>query len=250
MFYEHPWIFYAFSALAVVVFVLGLAGRIFLWRKGQAPAMEDPPGVGAMLKAVPGKVLFQTTILEHGMLRWVMHLAIFWGFILLFVESVWLMVLEWVVPAQSSVTVFFESYGGQALLNAWGDFWGVVLLAGVTVALFRRYVLHTEQLETLAEDSIALWFLLLVSLSGFAAEGVRVALGEGQALGWAFAGRLFTWVPGLLGIEDTMSGFWLHGIISLLFIAYIPYGKLLHLVAAPTEIVLDTALESKRGEAA
>ncbi len=247
--YTHSILFYTLATVALIVMAVGVAARVMIWRQGKAPSWHSALDRGALARAVVSRVLFQSTIRRQSLVRWAMHMAIFWGFVLLFVESLLLMVLDWFVPAGSSVAVFFEGSDGHALLNVWGDVWGLVLLAGIVVALIRRYVVRTAQLETLADDAVALWFLLGVSLTGFAAEGVRLAGGAQPAAEWAFAGAAFTWVADLPGVESPMTLFYVHGLASLAFLAYIPYSKMVHMLTAPIEMSLAAATARERSEA-
>lgn len=247
MFYDHPFGFYVATAVALALFAVGIAGHVSLWRRARGRAWEGGLDRGVMVKALVLRVLLQRQLLKRSPLRWIMHMAIFWGFVLLFLESLWLMVLEWFLPREGAVFTYFESYSGQAILNFWGDFWGVVLLAGLVIALVRRYVLRTPQLNTMLDDAVAVWLLLAITLTGFAAAGVRVAAGEGLALDWAFAAQAFTWLEAL-GVADPMTLFWVHGLLSLALIAYIPYGKFMHIFAAPVEIPISAALYRERGE--
>lgn len=240
--YAHPRFFYLLAFLAVAIFLLGLYVRVSQWTVGKARVEVrgfDQPAA----KSTLNDILFQPKLRSQSQVRWAMHTAIYWGFVMLFLQSLWLMVLQWFIP-RSRTAGFFKGYRGQALLNLWGDFWGLVLFLGVTVALARRYVLKTAQLRTLAEDALPLWLLLAVTLTGFAAEGVRLA-GGALAPGWAFVGRLFKWLPAV-GIRNRMVLFWVHGVLSLALIAYIPLGKLLHLVAAPIEMSLAASTERER----
>lgn len=247
--YTHSIVFYLLAAVALIVMAVGVAARVMIWRRGKAPSWHSALDRGALVRALFSRVLLQSTLRQQSLLRWAMHMAIFWGFVLLFAESLWLMVLDWFVPEGSSLAVFFEGPGGHAVLNVWGDVWGLVLLAGIVTALIRRYVVRTPQLETLTDDAVALWFLLGVSLTGFAAEGARLAGGAQPAAGWAFAGAAFTWAADLPGVEGAMSLFYVHGLASLAFLAYIPYSKMVHMLTAPIEISLAAATAHERSEA-
>jgi nitrate reductase gamma subunit len=232
--YAHPRFFYFLAFLSAAIFLLGLYVRVSQWMVGKSNVEVQACDEDAV-KTAAEEVLLQPKLRSQSQLRWAMHTAIYWGFVMLFLQSLWLMVLQWFIP-RSRTAGFFQGYPGQALLNLWGDFWGLLLSLGVIVALVRRYVLKTPQLHTLGEDALPLWLLLGVSLTGFAAEGVRLA-GGAPATGWAFIGRFFKWLPAV-GIRNRMVLFWVHGVLSLALIAYIPFGKLLHLVAAPIELWL------------
>lgn len=235
MSYKQPALFYLLAFMAVAVLALGLGARVLLWRN--LASTDAVRGGGRFLRALLGPALFQTRLLRLSRVRWLIHMAIFWGFLLLFVESLWLMVLKWGVPEEGGTARFFADSTGEAILALWGDVWGLVLLIGLVAALVRRYAVRSPQLQTLLEDAVALWFLLVVTLTGFAAEGARLAL-EGEATSWAFLGRGFMWVKPAFGLEDPITLFWIHGILSLLLIAFLPYSKLAHVFAAPAQIAL------------
>ncbi|MHB9148869.1 MAG: respiratory nitrate reductase subunit gamma [Thermoleophilia bacterium] len=245
MSYRQPAFFYLLALVAVAILAAGVGARLLLWRK-LGSSVPVPRGRAGWLDLL-GRAFFQTRLLKLSLSRWLIHMAIFWGFLLLFAESLWLMVIKWGFPEGGSAALFFDDGGGRAVLDLWGDVWGVVLLVGLVAALVRRYVLRPAQLQTLLEDATALWFLVVVTLTGFAAEGVRMAL-EGDRSSWAFLGGAFGWVGTLFGIDDPMTLFWVHGGLSLLLIAYLPYGKLMHAFAAPVNLVLGPSA-SEEGEA-
>lgn len=246
--YQHSLIFYILTILAMAAFAVGVTGHVLFVRQGGRPMRKSDLDTTVVRRALLKRVLLQLQLLQRSPFRWAVHMAIFWSFIMLFLESLWLMVLAWVISEGGAVGLFFSGYSGQALLNLWGDAWGVVLLAAVCVALVRRYIVRAKQLLTLLEDAVALWFLLAVVLSGFAAEGTSLSLGGRLAPGWAFAGRAFEWVGPAFGLHDAMTLFWFHGAISLAFIAYIPFGKLVHMLVAPIEIPVNASLYQARGE--
>jgi nitrate reductase gamma subunit len=179
-----------------------------------------------------------------------MHVSIYWGFTALFFQTVLMSSLQYLIPAASPIAVFFLQDWGLQLLDIWGDFWGLVMLFGLAIALIRRYVVISEQLHTLAEDAVVLWLLLGVVLTGFLAEGVRISL-EGQAIGtdYSFIGIMVAKLnSSLLGIENKMVMFWVHGVISLALIAYLPFSKLVHVFTAPGEIILSSREEGSEKE--
>lgn len=246
MLYEHPLSFYALSLVAVVILLAGLATVINLWRQGQAPPSAQWTTQG-LLKTLLFKVLFQVQILRRSWLRWIMHMAIFWGILALFAQTAFLTLLQWVIPRSTSFSQYFFQGPGRLALDFWGDFWGLVLLVGLIIALVRRYLVRPPQLETLFDDAIALWLLVLVVVSGFVTEAVRLALASPMdGGGLSFIGRPLANLIGTLGASDPMTWFWIHGVTALVAIAYIPFGKFIHILTVPVELAFSDEEDRER----
>jgi len=106
------------------------------------------------------------------------------------------------------------------------EFGGLFLLAGLIWALFRRYIQRLPRLERKLEDCLVpLWFLGVVC-SGFLLEGARVNFKNPSWSGWSFTGA---WVGRLFSGWASQSLYpyiwWGHTLLSLGFIAVIPYTK-------------------------
>ncbi len=249
LYYEHPVEFYFLSFGAMVIFGLGIYKLISLLRLGKKPSLYRPISKRLFPKVILSEVLLQIQLLKQSRVRWFMHISIFWGFTALFIQTAMLMVLHYLVPEGSLISVFFYKSWGKHLLDFWGDFWGMVLCAGLVVALCRRHVFRSKQLYTVEEDAVALWLLLAVAFTGFIAEGVRISLAGIAGADYSFIGVLLAKINNsFLGIKDKMFMFWIHGVIGLVLIAYLPFGKLLHIFTAPIEIVLSSSQEIERGE--
>lgn len=248
--YSHIPTFYWLSLVAMLVFIAGVVNLISILRLGKAPTHNSRLNLAQLVRTIVVRILLQGQLYRQSRLRWLMHVSIYWGFIALFIQTALLSSLQYIIPAGSPIAVFFLQDWGLQLLDIWGDFWGLVMLFGLVIALIRRYVVISEQLSTLAEDAVVLWLLLAVVLTGFLAEGVRISL-EGQAIGtdYSFIGIMVAKLnSSLLGIANKMVMFWVHGVISLALISYLPFSKLVHVFTAPGEIILSSRQEGSKKE--
>lgn len=232
--------FYSVAAIALVISGLGFWGVIHLWMMGKRDDPEtstsSPGWYGTFFKTV----FTQSQILEYGVLPWVAHIMIFYGFSCLLLLTTLEFVITWLMPPHwihtVSVTEYFKHGDGILVLAVWGDFWGLVLLAGIILALYRRYIIKPEKFDTISDDSVAIWFLLILTVTGFACEAVRLAV-RPDAGDAAYSFAVCWVVPFLKGFnwtEDFLKAvFYFHGILSFLFIAYIPFSKFRHIFASP-----------------
>ncbi|MBW1988295.1 MAG: respiratory nitrate reductase subunit gamma [Deltaproteobacteria bacterium] len=232
MHYSYHWAFYAVSGVAVLVFFAGAAelAHLVLVGRGEPVGHTTP---GRLARRLVSGVLFQRQVAEGGALVWAAHLLMVYGFAGLFLLTVAQFLLRWFVSAPG-VLEFFTHGAGAAAMAVWGDAFGLALLSGTVLALFRRYVLRPEHLDTVAEDALAVWLLFAVAATGFACEIVRLgARPQTVDLSWSFA---VAWMlPGQAVFSETLvsAAFWFHGLVSLFFIAAIPFTKLKHLFTSP-----------------
>ncbi len=174
--------------LSATVCLVGLIIRLSIWfSQGIRPAaVSDAPTSARVTKALAGvfgslfstkffliiksivvDLLFQKRIFDKNALRWIAHTLIFIGFVLLlFMHAMHSVVTE----------PLFKNY--QPTLNPYlflRNLFGVMVLGGVAIAVFRRISLKPQRLKTYASDWAALIFLIIIILSGMFYEGAKIA---------------------------------------------------------------------------
>jgi nitrate reductase gamma subunit len=176
-------------------------------------------------------------------------MLIFVGFMGLLLQTSFLFFCSHFLSPESSLVVFFYEGKGKLILDFWGDWFGICMVVGLTIAFCRRFILKAEQLETLYADAFALFLLLLIGISGFWCEGVRIAqVALTPEMKFSFIGYpIALMVKGLPLTESSYEWWvWVHIIASLSFIAYIPFSKMLHMFTSPTEILVNASEEELR----
>ena len=172
--------------LAVVVCLVGLFLRFSVWF---SQGLHPPPAPAtpaqrftSALQAVAGglfsskivlmvrsffvDLLFQKRIFDKSYLRWTAHSLIFFGFVLLFLMHA----LGSVVTAN-----LFSDY--EPTLNPYlflRNLFGVMVLAGLALAVFRRISLEPQRLRTNPADWTALIFIAVIIFSGMLLEGAKM----------------------------------------------------------------------------
>ncbi len=128
------------------------------------------------------------------------------------------------------------------------DVFGILVLIGAVLAIIRRYVKKPDRLDNKSDDLIVLILIMLVVVTGFIVEGIRIAATELPANpGWA------PWSPGGYVIALAFSGlsqsallvwhqvwWWLHMVIALGAIAYasLYFSRLWHILIDPLNVFL------------
>ncbi len=227
-------IMYGLFAVVVFVFAWGLYERIGAWRKGRPERenrLDDLWGrtVDALRIAVGQQKVVEKRI------GGLMHLAIYSAFIALFIVTC-------LVAVEFDLGVRILDGGFYIVFKLFADTFGLVLAAGVFVALVRRYVFRPRGLTRDGDDLLQLLLIGAIAVTGFLIETVRLAATTpaaarfsyvSNALAPLFAGRS---VESLLALHRSL--WWTHMLLAFGFLASIPLSKMLHMGAGTVTVFL------------
>ena len=169
-----------------------------------------------------------------------MHSMIYFGFLVLMGVTT---VLE--IDHQMPESLKFlhgTTYKAYALV---GDLAGLVFTVGVIWAIVRRYIQrpYRIRIKTKAEHAVILGTFLAIGVTGFVAEGFRIAVeGMHDYEKWSFIGYpLATWFDGMSAgaISTWHQWMWLGHVASfVVFLAILPVTMLRHVFTSPLNMYL------------
>jgi heterodisulfide reductase subunit E len=241
---------YSLTVIIVLVFIAGAFASVTLWSKGKAPSLHHALNSPAIIKAFIFDCLLQVQILKVSFVRWLMHICIFIGFMGLFAQTTVMALASHFLPpdtllAKSMFNQYISVGGfGARVLDVWGDFFGLMLIVGLIIAIVRRYIVKSKQLETIQKDTISICLLTTIALTGFLCEGLRLTNPVyAQVAAYSFVGNILAGI--FKGTGLTAANYspwvWLHALVSLFFCGYIPFSKAWHVIVSPIEIVIDAS---------
>ncbi|SDP60416.1 (Fe-S)-binding protein [Desulforhopalus singaporensis] len=239
-------VLYTLAAITLGVVCWGIYKQIRRVLKGQPVTFPAPLRAGRLGKAIV-TVLSNRTVLNRHKLGGSMHLLIMWGFIVLIIGTT-IVAIEY--------DLFHKIIGMEHfMLQGWfylafelvTDIFGILLVAGLLVALARRYLLSRPQLKHQRVDWVLPVLLLVIAVTGFMVEGLRLAANAselGYAPGWSPGGALLAGLVGGLDPAGLKSAhvaiWWLHVLLAFGAIALLPFvPKAMHLVAAGVNIYFE-----------
>jgi heterodisulfide reductase subunit D len=249
---EYPRYFSLIEILALFIFSLGVWANLAFWLRGGLSRTKDGNLLEKLtyllytlsrtvlrrnfLRLLSLDVLLQRTLTREDPTRWPMHFPLFLGFCLLFfIGSLGDQFAHWGWVELDKDTRWF------AFTN---DLAGLILLAGLLLALHRRYVLKLPYLKTFFEDKVIIVLLLISLISGYVVEGLRLlsthsplesrASFVGAALAGVFSPLRLDWPTTHLWV------WWFHALVSLAFFCYIPYSRLFHLLGTSLTLLLNS----------
>src|SRR5664280_691891 len=229
-------ILFLLTAVALAIFAYGVYRRWQMWKAlGKSEIRWD--NIGQRIK-----LLLQDGLLQVKTWRdpypGIMHGLIFFGFFVLLFGAIFdageFHITE---PLFNWSFLRGNFYLGFSFLM---EVFGLCVLVGILLALFRRYVLKPERLgykgkpDNTADDAIALLLIAGIIITGFVIEALRIYVTNPSWEVWSFAGwtlsRAFTGMDLNTAKILHKISWWTHTFIALGFIAYIPYSRLLHII--------------------
>lgn len=258
-------LWYLLAAISVAVFVYGVARPLLRYRgarrEGLPPAAELPGRVWAATRTVYSNA---TIARGNRTVGWA-HRGIFYGWVALATGTV-IVALSHDVAQPIFGSPFYEGdfyLAVKAVLNALGT----ALIAGLLVMMFRRAVTRPARLDYTRPDradgepqfdrhayQVGDWVfvvtLLVIALTGYVLEGVRIAMEHPGYNGFQFGG----WVASQLFAgagQGTLSAWrhgiwWFHGLLAITFVASIPYTKAAHMLTSYASLIVRDPLAGRR----
>jgi len=256
-------IVYVSMLIAVVAVAWALYRRSRIWRLGRPNPDVGPwgPRLAAGLRTVLIDSIGHRKFVRHETYPGLMHFLIFWGILVLFIATTvdaiefnadkW---FGWRVPTHDIAL---------QLELVW-DIGGLMLIAGIALAAYRRYVLKPPRLNTMLENGVLLLLLLGMAVSGFVLQSLRQAATELEPTSILYNPNFAAWSPaswviaqgirsvGLSVYAIEVSHFtlwWAHAALMSATFVYAAwrFGPLMHIFVAPLNLVLRSSVTRPKG---
>lgn len=232
---------YILALLTAIIFIYGIIRRVLRWHKGRPDKRRE--NFFKRIWSVVVQVLGQRRTLED---RYpgLMHFTIFWGMLVLAVGTA-LATVDWDVTH-----LFF----GFQFLTGWIyvayeailDLLGLLVILGLGLAIYRRYITRPARLKNLpikqlaGDDAYVLTILSFIAISGYLTEGLRIAVTNPEWALWSPIGSLVAAI--FQSITDPTNQvlhliIWsLHILTAFGILASLPFTKLFHIFSVPLNI--------------
>jgi quinone-modifying oxidoreductase subunit QmoC len=213
-----------FTGLALVVSVVGVA-RFWramkaadLARGAYAPAVGVLAALGRTLRAIGTHERFGKCTAQAP--RRLAHLSAFYGFLALYVVTVWAVFDLYVNPHLGIASMY--PFGLLHPMKMLANVGGVALAFGCVKAIVDRTGTRVGVAGSTAFDWLFVWLLLGVALTGFVTEALRFAVGSATVSGLA---------------DAAYAVYLVHLVLVFQLLVYLPYSKFAHLLYRTTAMV-------------
>jgi Fe-S oxidoreductase/nitrate reductase gamma subunit len=232
---------YILALVTMIVFLYGITRRVLLWRKGRPEKRSGQ--ILARLWSVVVQVFGQRRTLDEAY-PGIMHFSIFWGMLTLAIGTV-LATVDW------DVTHLFFGFqilkdGIYIVYELVLDILGLLVILGLGMAIYRRYISRPPRLQNLpfkslaGDDTFVLVMLTFITLSGYLTEGLRIAVTLPAWASWSPIGSALGAL--LLAMGDPTNRtlhliIWsIHILTAFGVLASLPFTKLFHIFSVPLNI--------------
>lgn len=243
----YGWIIYILAVASIALLAYSIYRRFNLWRLG-----KKDDSFSNIVKKTKDFVYTATIdgILHRRILRdpypGIIHVLIFWGALLLLLGTAMDVISHYIVEFMHGTTYLTISF--------LADLGGVMLLVGIIIVAFRRYIQKPDRLDSIPADAITISLIFVIVLTGFVLEGLRIVVTSNHFTEypimeweqWSFFGFAFAkafensstvvgWYQGL---------WWFHSLLIVGTIAYmgLSFSKLTHMFVAPVNVFFKSTM--------
>lgn len=234
---------FVFAAIALAIFAYGLYRRWRMWKALGLPETRTDK-TGERIKSLIINGLLQARTFREAYAG-IFHGLIFFGFlILIFGAAVDATQFHFGLP-------FFHGtfYLWFSLIM---EIFGLAVLVGITIAVIRRYIQKPDLLgyrgkpDNTPDDAVVLLLIAAIIVTGFMVEALRIYVNvnvDGFTWGhWSFVGYLLSKTLTGMDFGTVMTlhkiTWWVHALVAMVFIAYIPYSRLLHMITTSANLYM------------
>jgi Fe-S oxidoreductase/nitrate reductase gamma subunit len=234
---SHVWAMYVLFIAAVAVFGWGIYKRVEFWRRGKSD-QERLADWGKRLRILLREVFLQKQV-RNSSYPAILHCLVFYSFLVLIVTTL-IVMIEY--DAGHLLGLQLNIFKGfiYVFFSVASELAGILVLIGVAMAAYRRYVIEPETVPNSKEDGLVLLMIACMVITGYLVEGLRIAVNGDpwktlSPVGWGISG-LFAGMGEEAGKSVHASLWWTHTVFAMGWIAMIPYTKFVHLLSLPTNV--------------
>jgi len=225
---------YGTVAVSLIIAGIGYLRRLGRWFRGEADSDSLP-----LAESIRNFLAYAVAQLKLFREKYsgIMHISIFLGFLGLFGATATIVVEEYTPLA-------FLHGSFYLVFSLLADLAGLVFIAGVALAIFRRYVQRPEKLDRRRGDILFLVGLFLLGFSGFLVEAARIGHDwpefEVYSIGgYALATILEAVLPERMSWIFLHRIFWIFHLVWVLgFFALLPHLRFTHILVTPVNVLL------------
>lgn len=256
-------LFYLMAAAAMATAGWGVWLRVRKYARGRSAGRWD--ALGRRLGRAAGDIASHATLGKRHPWVGLFHAGVFWGFLVLFVGTLIIMVDYDVLRLVNPEWRFWRG-AFYLWYSAILDLLGLAFIAGLGAMMARRWGARPAALDYVrpdrpppaysragyvVDDRLFLWLLMGIGVTGYLVEAFRIAADRPSfevwsVVGWQLANAVDRagLTPGAHGLH--LLTWWIHALLALGFVAYVPYSKAIHMLVDVANLLFRDELCAKR----
>ena len=166
----YEWLIYIVLVTALIIFVYGLIRHIKVATLAKGRAGKRYDHLWTRIKLLLSNIFLQKQLFRGKPLIGAMHSLLFWGFLYLFILTMWIAVND---------KIGFPPFDGNwyIVLSLMADFGGLFATIGIAALGINRYIIRPKRLsDTRPADGLVVLMIFVILVTGFLLEGERIAI--------------------------------------------------------------------------
>ncbi|MDQ3810210.1 MAG: 4Fe-4S dicluster domain-containing protein, partial [Chloroflexota bacterium] len=231
---------YALVAVQALFLAYGFSRRYLMWRRGRP--FGPLAGMGERVRDALAVTFLHRRLIRPGYVyAGLMHLFIFYGFLVLFIGTIIVLIEADIARPYFGISFYRDGFyvAYKLIINLFG----LLFVVGLLMAVWRRYGQKLPKFRrSLSDDAIVLGMLLFLGLSGFLLQALRLAATQDPAAPVHWVSYPIALALGGLDTA-TLTGahavtWWAHMLGNTALLVYIPVSKLAHIATGPLNVAL------------
>jgi len=246
--------------VALLIFIGGIVLSLLFWFKGEVEGEQRSlhrkislvserlwtiifsREFWRLLKVFVLDVLLQRRILQESVRRWAIHSLIYLSILgRFFLGFLTLVVFRFWPESKFAIALIDKNYPSMAFIY---DLLGLLILVGILWAAMQRFIIRPKHVVSEGQDNIALGIIGVLVVLGFLLEGCRILVTglTSQVAYYSFIGYPISRLLGLLSLDwSSVYGvlWYCHALVGAIFVAYLPFGKMKHIINAPITLLMN-----------
>jgi Fe-S oxidoreductase/nitrate reductase gamma subunit len=230
-----PTVMYALFAVVAFILAWGIWQRVEAYRRGRSERENRFGDLRGRLLDTVRLALGQERVLKRKF-GGLVHLCIYSAFIVLFIVTC-------LVAVEYDLGIMILDGNFYILFKLFAETFGLLLLAGIVLALVRRYLFRPEGLTRDPDDLLQLLLIGVIGVTGFLIETARLAATRPAAAPVSFVSNalapvLFSGMPlqEILSVHRAL--WWTHLLLAFGLIASLPFSKMVHVGTGAASVFL------------
>ncbi|MBN2419521.1 MAG: respiratory nitrate reductase subunit gamma, partial [Deltaproteobacteria bacterium] len=232
------------SAAAVIIFLMGTLSIVFIWFSAGKSRKTDngasSTGLIHVAEVLILDVLLQRRLFRVSIKRWAIHEMIFLPLLFRFLWGITALVLSLFYPEQDITWIMLDK--NNPVTGLFFDITGIIiLLGGILMFIEKKMNKILNSITGLPKSDVLVTLLLAcIILTGFIVEGARIAMtGFPEGSQYSFTGSLIGRTLTGYHLNGFFAYLWyLHAVVTAVFIAYFPFSRMFHIITAPLGLLL------------
>lgn len=228
---EGSWLVYPCFLLVLAVAAYFFWRRYRLWKIGRPLERGDRP-LERLKGAFVDALLQATVVKERGV--GLAHLGMYVGMAVMVVATA-----SYAVQVDLGLDIAKGDYYLYVLALG-TDIAGLAFCIAMVACIVRRAAGRNPSLETKPADIVVLAWLLVIGVTGFVVEGLRIVGTNDPWAAWSPIGNLFASLFAGLSAAQVSTAhqvlWWFHMVIAFGILAYWMYSKLVHVLLVPATV--------------